>query len=44
MQGGLCTSDYHPYHKPTDMTDMTLGTNGHWLGTSAGAGGTVTIS
>ena len=35
---------YHPYHYPTDVTDVTLGTSGLWLGTRAGAGGTATLA
>jgi hypothetical protein len=33
-----------PYHKPTDVIDVTLWASGLWLGTQKGAGGTVTIA
>ena len=28
---------YHPFHYLTDMTDVTLGASGHWIGTRTGA-------
>ena len=40
MPGDLCRS---PYHKLTDVTDVTLGASGLWLGTRTGADGTATL-
>ena len=34
---------YHPYHYPTEVTDVTIGARGLWLGTWTRAGGTVTL-
>ena len=45
---GICTQPpasfhYHPYYQPIDMTDVTLGKCGLWLGTRTGASGTATL-
>ena len=36
-------SYFNPYHLPTDVFDVTLGTNTYWLGTWTGVGGTATL-
>ena len=33
----LISSHYQPYDQPTNMTDVTLGANCHWLGIHSGA-------
>ena len=35
---------YHPYNFPMDLTNMTPGASGRWLGTRTGAGGTTTLA
>ena len=47
IAGDLCTapvsSNFHPYHYLTGVTDMILGASGFCLGTRIGAGGTTTV-
>ena len=44
MLGDLLTSHCHPYHQPTDVTDVRLGAIGLWLGTLTGASGSATLA
>jgi hypothetical protein len=48
MPRDLCTALsiilLSPLSLATDVTDMTLGASGLWLGTQTGAGGTTTLA
>ena len=48
MTGDLCTApsiiSLLPYHPLTDVTDLTLGASGLWLGTRTRAGGTAILA
>ena len=48
MPGDLCTApgiiSLSPYHYPINVTDVTFGASGLWLGTQTGAGGTTTLA
>ena len=44
----MCTAlgiiSLSPYHYLTDVTDVTLGASGVWLGTRTGTGGHATVA
>ena len=48
LPGDLCTApgiiSLSSLSLATDVTDVTLGASGFWLGTRTGAGGTVTLA